>query len=200
MWVETQKHQEEVQLKVEKQKTSAESKTWIEQKSKKIADTLIWKKVWETINVNDKIWAKKAWEKLKWILSWNENNEKTSEIEWRSDILKNLDVKIIKTLPEGQSIDKIAKILKKPDWTNFSNIAEAKDFLREQFLKWEIKDLDKPLIDTSWNILRDKNWDKITVFSKILEKNSILWDIERENSSLAKDIISLYWEKILNNW
>jgi len=164
MWVETQKHQEEVQLKVEKQKTSAESKTWIEQKSKKIADTLIWKKVWE------------------------------------SDILKNLDVKIIKTLPEGQSIDKIAKILKKPDWTNFSNIAEAKDFLREQFLKWEIKDLDKPLIDTSWNILRDKNWDKITVFSKILEKNSILWDIERENSSLAKDIISLYWEKILNNW
>ena len=201
MWVETQKHNEEVQPQVEKTKTLSEVKKWIEQKSEKIAKTPIWKKVWETIKLE--VWADKAWEKLKWILHWIETNESKENIfenKSRREILKRLDWKIKKTLPEWQSIDKIAKILKRPDWTEFKNIDEAKDFLREQFLKWEIKDLNKPLINNSGEVLKDRYWNDITIFSKTLEKNPILWDINKENPKLAKEIISLYWEKVLDSY
>ena len=201
MWVETQKHNEEVQPQVEKTKTLSEVKKWIEQKSEKIAKTPIWKKVWETIK--SEVWADKAWEKLKWILHWIETNESKENIfenKSRREILKRLDWKIKKTLPEWQSIDKIAKILKRPDWTEFKNIDEAKDFLREQFLKWEIKDLNKPLINNSGEVLKDRYWNDITIFSKTLEKNPILWDINKENPKLAKEIISLYWEKVLDSY
>ncbi len=110
--VEVQKYHEQVQSKVEKQKSPAEVKAWIEKQTKKIADTPIWKKVWETIK--SETWAKKAWEKLKAILFLKEN---ISEKQSRSEMLKKLDWKIEKTLPKWQSIDKIAKILKKPDWS-----------------------------------------------------------------------------------
>ena len=140
---------------------------------------------------------KKTWKELLKILHWKENAEIT-EKSWRSEVLKVLDTEILKTLPEWQDIDSIATILKKPDGSSFESKEEAKDFLREQFLKWKIKELDTPLLDKDGNVLKDKNWNEITNYTKALEENPILWDIEKNNPELSKEILAIYWVEKLN--
>jgi len=133
------------------------------------------------------------------ILHWKEASE-IAEKSWRKEVLKRLDSEIIKTLPEWQNIDKIADILRKPDGSKFESKQEAKEFLREQFLKWKINELNKPLLDKDWNVLKDKDWNEITNYTKILEKSPILWDIEKNNPELSKEILAIYWENILDSY
>jgi len=142
---------------------------------------------------------KETWKELLKILHWKESSE-VAEKSWRREVLKVLDTEILKTLPEWQDIDSIATILKKPDGSSFESKEEAKDFLREQFLKWKLKDLDTPLLDEDGNVLKDKNWNEITNYTKALEENPILWDIEKNNPELSKEILAIYWKDVLDSY
>ena len=101
-----------------------------------------------------------------------------------------MDSRIEKALPEWQNIDSIAKIIKKPDWTKFETEEKAKEFLREQFLKWEIKSLD---------IKNEKDWT--TKYEKFLEKNSELNKLNTEkNPEFVKELIWIYWDEEIEGY
>ena len=151
--------------------------------AEKVKDGPIWLHIRNTIDPKWEIW-KIAWNKIDKILEWEESSEKSPEkVKARADILKVMDSRIEETLPEWQDIDSIAKILKKPDWTKFETEKKAKEFLREQFLSWEIKSLD---------IKNTDNWT--TKYENILKNNKKLADLNTEkNPEFAKELIWVYW-------
>ena len=199
---EVQKHQEKITPNVEKTQNSEEQKAKVENKTKELSkslsnsdiDVFMYSSDLKKIKEEWKEWSKKLSDILhpeEWVKKWN---EKVSEkLKTRADILKeNLDVKIQKTLSEWQTIDSIAGVIKKADWTNFETKEKAKEFLREQFLNWEIKSLNIEKII-------EKDWKKITITEKqkILERNSdikeVFWNIE--DVRFQNEMLVMYGEE-----
>ncbi len=194
---EIQKHQEKATSKVE---WTENPTTKIQDWAKKISRTEGWGKVWKEIKV--KIWTKeveKSENNLNNILRNKKWNEKVSEKNWSNEVLKNLDSKIEKTLPDGQDMDKLAKVVRNKKWEKFDNLEDAKTFLREQFLKWEIKNLNELVANTY-----DKEWNKkeISKYDSIIAENPELEKVLSwlENEKLAKEVLSIYWKKELEGY
>lgn len=202
MSTEKLQHQETITQKIEKTKNTTEQ---VELKTWKIAWTEIWKKAWEIIK--EKIWAKKAWEKLKWILhqkEWvNGKKEKVSEkISWDMEVFKsvwnitavelwdNINKKMLDLSEKNENITNDDYEKAKKEVIDSLDESELQDIFQNR-----VWDLNRKINDSEWSDF------ETSIYDKLKEKSPKLKYIEEStNSKLTKELLATYWKEKLESF